>query len=98
MYLEAMASSIAVAAVFAVVLIIMVPATRNRPHAREGLWIAWYMLTLAVFSIIALVVVGMLGAPEVVYLAAMVAMVLFMMWRRSRRFVVEQVGRQTTVS
>jgi hypothetical protein len=98
MYLEAMVSSIAVAATYAAVLIIMIPATRNRPHAREGLWIAWYMLTLAVFSIITLVVVGMLGAPEVVYLAAMVAMVLFMMWLRSRRFVVERVGRQTTVS
>ena len=85
MYLAALVSSISVAVVFAVVLIVLIPATRKRPHAREALWIAWHMLVTAIGSILILVVIGVFVLPMWVYLASMTALTVLLLWRRSRR-------------
>lgn len=76
MFGAAWISSIAVAVVFAVILMIMWPVTRQRPKTREDLWIAKYMLVLALCSIGMLIVVVMLWLPMVYYFIVMVFVVI----------------------
>jgi len=69
-------SSIVVAVVFAVILMIMWLVTRQRPKTREDLWIAKYMLGVALCSIGMLIVVVMLWLPMVYYFIVMVFVVI----------------------
>jgi hypothetical protein len=84
MYFALMHVSIAVAVCFALILLFVGPAARLRPKVREGLWIAWHMLVLAIFSIVVLLVIETSKTSMVLYAVAMLAALCVGLWLRQR--------------
>ena len=76
--------SICVAFAFALMLLVLVPTSRRRPKVREGLWLAWLMLGLSLFSIVAFIVIASIRGSVAIYALVMLIAFCTAMWLRLR--------------